>query len=128
MDSIANLGAYMAGGSGGVQTNQYPHLQGSVYTIPAIALRVRAVLTNTTPIGVTRGPGFGEAINIMERLIDAAARQCGFDRIDLRRRNFAVTTPMTNALNFVVDSGDFRGAFRYRDRACRPGRFSAAPA
>jgi carbon-monoxide dehydrogenase large subunit len=111
VDSIANLGAYMAGGAGGVQTNQYPHLQGTVYTLPAIALRVRAVLTNTTPIGVTRGPGFGEAVNIMERLIDAAARQCGFDRIELRRRNFVTTTPMTNAFNFVVDSGDFRSAF-----------------
>jgi carbon-monoxide dehydrogenase large subunit len=111
VDSIANLGAYMAGGAGGVQTNQYPHLQGSVYNLPAIALRIRAVLTNTTPIGVTRGPGFGEAVNIMERLIDAAAKQCGFDRIELRRRNFVTETPMTNAFNFVVDSGDFRSAF-----------------
>jgi carbon-monoxide dehydrogenase large subunit len=111
VDSVANLGAYMAGGAGGVQTNQYPHLQGTVYGIPAIALRVRAVLTNTTPIGVTRGPGFGEAVNIMERLIDAAAGQCGFDRIELRRRNFVRATPMTNAFNFVVDSGDFRAAF-----------------
>jgi len=32
------------------------------------------VLTNTAPIGVTRGPGFAEAVNIIERLIDAAAR------------------------------------------------------
>jgi aerobic carbon-monoxide dehydrogenase large subunit len=111
VDSIANLGAYMAGGSGGVQTNQYPHLQGTVYNIPAIALRVRAVLTNTTPIGVTRGPGFGEAVNIMERLIDAAAARCGFDRIGLRRRNFVTRTPMTNAFNFVVDSGDFGATF-----------------
>ncbi len=111
VDSVANLGAYMAGGAGGVQTNQYPHLQGTVYDIPAIALRVRGVLTNTTPIGVTRGPGFGEAVNIMERLIDAAAAQCGLDRFDLRRRNFATGMPMTNALNFTVDSGDFRRHF-----------------
>ncbi|WP_428486579.1 xanthine dehydrogenase family protein molybdopterin-binding subunit [Rhodopila sp.] len=111
VDSIANLGAYMAGGAGGVQTNQYPHLQGTVYGIPAIALRVRAVLTNTTPIGVTRGPGFGEAVNIMERLIDAAAARYGFDRIELRRRNFVRATPMTNAFGFVVDSGDFRAGF-----------------
>jgi carbon-monoxide dehydrogenase large subunit len=111
VDSVANLGAYVAGASAGVQTNQYPHLQGSIYNVPAIALRVRAVLTNTTPIGVTRGPGFGEAINIMERLIDAAARQCGFDRIDLRRRNFFAATPMTNSMKFVVDSGDFQTHF-----------------
>jgi carbon-monoxide dehydrogenase large subunit len=111
VDSVANLGGYVAGGSAGVQTNQYPHLQGTVYDIPAVALRVRAVLTNTTPIGVTRGPGFGEAVNIMERLIDAAASQCGFDRVELRRRNFVRATPMTNALGFAVDSGAFRAAF-----------------
>ncbi len=111
VDSIANLGAYMAGGAGAVQTNQYPHLQGTVYEVPAIALHVRAALTNTTPTGVTRGPGFGEAVNIMERLIDAAAAQCGFNRIELRRRNFVNATPMTNALKFTVDSGDFRAHF-----------------
>jgi carbon-monoxide dehydrogenase large subunit len=87
--SVANIGAYMVGSAGGVQTNQYAHLPGTVYAIPAIALRVMTVLTNTTPIGVTRGPGFAEMVNIMERLIDAAARQCGFDRAELRRRNFA---------------------------------------
>jgi carbon-monoxide dehydrogenase large subunit len=109
--SVANLGAYMAGGSGAVQSFQYYHLQGSVYRIPAIELRVAAVLTNTTPIGVTRAPGFAESNNIMERLIDAAARQCGFDRADLRRRNFVAATPMTNALGFVVDSGRFAETF-----------------
>jgi carbon-monoxide dehydrogenase large subunit len=114
--SIANLGAYMAGGAGAVQTYQYAHLPGSVYAIPAIALHVRAVLSNTTPIGVTRGPGFAETVNIIERLIDAAARQCGFDRADLRRRNFmpAAAMPVTNVFGFSVDSGDFRATF---DRA-----------
>lgn len=111
VDGTANLGAYLAGGSGGVQTNQFLHLQGGVYAIPLIGLRIRGVLTNTTPVGVTRGPGFGEAVNIIERLIDEAARQCGFDRADLRRRNFAGPTPVTNALGFTIDSGDFRAAF-----------------
>ena len=74
VDSIANIGAYMCGGAGSLQTFQYPHLQGGVYRIPRVELRVRTVLTNTTPIGVTRGPGFAEAINIIERLIDLAAR------------------------------------------------------
>jgi aerobic carbon-monoxide dehydrogenase large subunit len=110
VSSIANLGAYMAGGAGGLQTNQYIHLQGSVYDIPVVALRVRAVLSNTVPIGVTRGPGFAEAGNIIERLIDDAARQCGFDRAELRRHNFA-TAPLRNALGFSVDSGDFRATF-----------------
>ena len=113
VSSVANVGAYMAGGAGGVQTNQYVHLQGGIYDIPSIALHVTTVLSNTVPIGVTRGPGFAEAVNIIERLIDAAARQCGFDRLDLRRRNMA-RAPMTNALGFSVDSGDFVRTF---DRA-----------
>jgi carbon-monoxide dehydrogenase large subunit len=114
--SVANIGAYMAGGSGGVQTNQYVHLQGTIYRIPAVALHIRAVLSNTTPIGVTRAPGFAESVNIIERLIDRAASQCGFDRADLRRRNMvpADAMPMTNALGFVVDSGRFAETF---DRA-----------
>jgi carbon-monoxide dehydrogenase large subunit len=112
--SVANIGAYMVGSAGGVQTNQYAHLPGTVYAIPGVALRVTTVLTNTTPIGVTRGPGFAEMVNIVERLIDAAAQQCGFDRIELRQRNFVRTTPMTNAFGFTVDSGDFAGTF---DRA-----------
>ncbi|MEJ0020386.1 MAG: xanthine dehydrogenase family protein molybdopterin-binding subunit [Acetobacteraceae bacterium] len=111
--STANIGAYMAGGTGAVQTNQYVHLQGSIYDIPAIALHVVTVLSNTTPIGVTRGPGFAEAVNVIERLIDAAARQCGFDRMELRRRNMvpAAAMPMTNALGFSVDSGNFAQTF-----------------
>ena len=111
ISSTANVGAYLAGGTGGVQTNQYAHLPGTVYNIPAIALRAITVLTNTTPIGVTRGPGFAEMVNIVERLIDAAARQCGFDRIELRRRNLVAATPMTNAFGNTVDSGDFRHTF-----------------
>jgi carbon-monoxide dehydrogenase large subunit len=111
--SMANVGAYLAGGAGGVQTGQYVHLAGSVYALPAIELRVAGVLTNTTPIGVTRGPGFAEAVNIIERLIDRAARQCGFDRALLRRRNMVPpdAMPMTNFFGFSVDSGAFAPTF-----------------
>jgi carbon-monoxide dehydrogenase large subunit len=106
--SAANVGAYMVS-AGGVQTFQYVHLPGTVYRIPAVALEVTGVLTNTAPIGVTRGPGFAEAVNIIERLIDAAARQCGFDRAELRRRNMvpAAAMPLTNAVGNTVDSGAF---------------------
>jgi carbon-monoxide dehydrogenase large subunit len=109
--SVASLGAYMAGGAGGLQTFQYPHLQGTIYNFPAIEIHVQAVLTNQTPIGVTRGPGFGETVNILERLIDRAARECGFDRAALRRRNMVRTFPMTNAFGFMVDSGKFTECF-----------------
>jgi aerobic carbon-monoxide dehydrogenase large subunit len=106
--SVANAGAYLVS-AGGVQTFQYVHLSGTVYRIPAIDLQVAVVLTNTTPIGVTRGPGFAEAVNIIERLIDDDAQQCGFDRAELRRINMvpAEAMPMTNAFGNTVDSGAF---------------------
>jgi len=106
--SAANAGAYLVS-AGGVETFQYVHLPGTVYRIPAIELQVSAVLTNTAPIGVTRGPGFAEAVNVIERLIDKAARQCGFDRADLRRINMVPpeAMPVTNAFGNTVDSGAF---------------------
>jgi aerobic carbon-monoxide dehydrogenase large subunit len=107
--SVANLGAYLEGSAGGVQTFQYAFLPGTVYRIPAIELIVSAVFTNTAPIGVLRGPGYGEAVNIMERLVDAAARQYGFDRAKLRHRNMpaAAAMPVTNAFGNKIDSGAF---------------------
>jgi carbon-monoxide dehydrogenase large subunit len=110
--SAANAGAYLVF-AGGVQTFQYVHLPGTVYKIPAIDLQISAVLTNTAPIGVTRGPGFAEAVNIIERLVDQAARQCGFDRARLRHINMvpAEAMPMTNAFGNIVDSGAFAQTF-----------------
>ncbi|MBT6275379.1 MAG: molybdopterin-dependent oxidoreductase, partial [Chromatiales bacterium] len=109
IDCDFNLGAYLIGAGGGVPTGQFSTCPGSVYDIPAIHLDMRAVLTNTVPIGVTRGPGFAEMVDLMERLIDKAAMQCGLDRFELRRRNFAraEAMPWTNAVGNTVDSGDF---------------------
>ncbi|MGH7063088.1 MAG: xanthine dehydrogenase family protein molybdopterin-binding subunit [Stellaceae bacterium] len=116
IDSAANLGAYLAGSAGGVQTFQYAFLPGTVYRIPAIELNITAVLTNTAPIGVSRGPGYAEAVNIIERLIDQAARECGFDRARLRHINMvpAAAMPLKNAFGNMVDSGAFADTF---DRA-----------
>ncbi len=114
VNSVANAGAYLVS-AGGVQTFQYVHLPGTVYRIPAIELQVSAVLTNTAAIGVTRGPGFAEAVNIIERLIDKAARQCGFERAELRRINMVPpdAMPMTNTFGNTVDSGAFAQTFDY---------------
>jgi carbon-monoxide dehydrogenase large subunit len=123
--SIANLGAYMAGSSGAVQTYQYAHLPGTVYAIPAIQLHVRAAYTNTAPIGVTRGPGFAEANAIIERLIDKAARQVGIDRFELRRRNMfaAKAMPCTNAMGESIDSGAFVHTIDQALAAAKTGGF-----
>jgi len=60
-----------------------------------------------------RGPGYGEANNIIERLIDEAAARTALDRALLRRRNLvpAAAMPMTNAVGNKVDSGAFPETF-----------------
>jgi carbon-monoxide dehydrogenase large subunit len=127
VESEANLGAYLAGSSAAVQTFQYAFLPGTVYRIPAIDLRVVGIFTNTTPIGVLRGPGYAEANNIIERLIDEAARRCGFDRVELRRKNLVPATamPMVNAVGNQVDSGAFPETFERALMAADVSGFAA---
>ena len=83
-----------------------------VYRIPAAHFCGHAVLTNTAPTAVYRSAGRPEAIYMIERLIDLAAEEHGFDRIELRRRNLiaAREMPYTNAVGVTYDSGDYPAA------------------
>ncbi len=88
----------------------------TVYRIPAVALRGRAVVTNTSPTTPYRSAGRPEVMFVMERLIDLAARRHGFDRVALRRKNLvpASAMPYRNGFGVLYDSGDYRAAL---DRA-----------
>ena len=79
------------------------------YDIPAARLRARAVYSNTTPNNVMRSSGRPEVCFALERLIDRAARDLGFDAIELRRRNLvaAAAMPYRNAVGSIYDSGDY---------------------
>ena len=83
-----------------------------VYRIPAVHFRGHAVLTNTAPTAVYRSAGRPEAIYMIERLIDLAAEEHGFDRIELRRRNLISpeAMPYANAVGVTYDSGDYPAA------------------
>ncbi len=105
--TIANLGAYMSGGGPGSSTNAPSAAMGGGYVIPAIAMDVRAAFTNTVPTDAYRGAGKPEANYLIERLIDLAARRCGFDPVALRRRNAIATFPYPKALGTTVDCGRF---------------------
>jgi len=107
VSTIAGLGAYMSGGGPGSSTNAPAAAMGGGYVIPAISMDVRAAFTNTVPIDAYRGAGKPEANYLIERLIDKAARQCGFDPIELRRRNLIGSFPYHKALGTVVDCGRF---------------------
>ena len=59
----------------------------SVYGFQAVYANVIGVFTNTVPVDAYRGAGRPESNYLVERLIDAAARELGIDRVELRRRN-----------------------------------------
>jgi carbon-monoxide dehydrogenase large subunit len=107
VSTVAGLGAYMSGGGPGSSTNAPAAAMGGGYVIPSIFMDVRAAFTNTAPIDAYRGAGKPEANYLIERLIDKAASQCGFDPIDLRRRNLIASFPYRKALGTVVDCGRF---------------------
>jgi carbon-monoxide dehydrogenase large subunit len=91
-------------------------LTGTVYRVPAVSIRGRAVVTNTSPTTPYRSAGRPEIMFVTERLIDLAARRHGFDRLELRRKNLvpASAMPYRNAVGTLYDSGDYLAAF---DRA-----------
>jgi aerobic carbon-monoxide dehydrogenase large subunit len=84
----------------------------TVYHVPAVSMRGRAVVTNTSPTTPYRSAGRPEVMFVMERLIDLAARRHGFDRLELRQRNLvpAGAMPYRNGLGILYDSGDYRAA------------------
>lgn len=107
--TLANVGAYATATGMVIPMVVGPWVQTSVYHVPALDMHVRCVMTNTACTGAYRGAGRPEAIFIMERLMDEAARQTGIDRIELRRRNFIrpEQMPYKNPLGQVYDSGAF---------------------
>jgi carbon-monoxide dehydrogenase large subunit len=109
VSGISNMGARHTGsGPYSVMRNLARMLPG-VYRIPACRLELKGVFTNTVPMSSYRGVGRMEAIYVIERLVDAAARQLGFDRVELRRRNLipADDLPWETAMGSTYDSGDY---------------------
>jgi aerobic carbon-monoxide dehydrogenase large subunit len=107
--SLGNVGAYATGTATGIQLRIGPWVQTSVYDIRCIDFHFRSVLTHTAPTGAYRGAGRPEAIYIIERLMDEAARVSGIDRVELRRRNFVQPSqmPYRNAMGQTYDVGRF---------------------
>ncbi|MFZ9525985.1 MAG: xanthine dehydrogenase family protein molybdopterin-binding subunit [Burkholderiaceae bacterium] len=107
--TVANVGAYALGSGVAIQVMIGPWVQTSIYDIQTIDFQYTAVMTNTTPTGPYRGAGRPEAIYIIERLMDAAARKAGIDGAELRLRNMVQPDqfPYKNPMGQVYDSGNF---------------------
>ena len=109
--TISNIGAYLSADRNMLATfTSLPAMVG-VYAIPAAHVEMTAAITNTNPTAPYRGAGRPEAIYVIERLIDDAARELRLDRLALRRRNIipAASMPYKTVLGFNYDCGDFLG-------------------
>jgi carbon-monoxide dehydrogenase large subunit len=107
--TLANVGAYPSTTALLIPLMIGPWVSTSIYDIPLISLKLTAVLTHTAPTGAYRGAGRPEAIYIIERLFDAAAREMGVDGAELRRRNMIrpEQMPYRNAMAQTYDCGQF---------------------
>ena len=107
--SLANLGAYATPAGVVIQLLIGPWVSTSIYDIPRIDVGIKGVLTHTSPTGAYRGAGRPEAIYLIERLMDAAARKLAMDPAELRRRNMIrpAQMPYKNPMDKTYDSGNF---------------------
>jgi len=105
---IANMGAYLSPMGPFIPTRSTDLVSG-LYTTPAIAINVKGVCTNTVPVCAYRGAGRPEASYLIERLVDAAARELNMTPDRIRRINLISkkAIPYTSPTKLVFDSGEF---------------------
>jgi aerobic carbon-monoxide dehydrogenase large subunit len=106
--NIGNLGGHATNFS---MVQKGVEIMSSIYRMPTAHFRARCVLSNTAPTRPYRSAGRPEVIFVMERLIDLAASELGFDRVELRRRNLVKESelPYQNPFGMLYDSGAYHG-------------------
>ncbi|SMX32993.1 xanthine dehydrogenase family protein molybdopterin-binding subunit [Actibacterium lipolyticum] len=109
VNNISNLGAYNSEFAQNIQSVLFSKVLTGAYDIPTAFLATKGVFTNTVPIDAYRGAGRPEAIYVLERVMDHAARVLGIDPWDLRRRNLipADAFPYRTVSDQLYDVGDF---------------------
>ena len=104
-----NLGAYNSQFGQPIQTQLFSRVLMGVYDVQTTWLQVEGYYTNTTQVDAYRGAGRPEAIYVLERVMDRAARELEIDPWELRRRNFIKPNqfPYKTATGETYDVGDF---------------------
>jgi aerobic carbon-monoxide dehydrogenase large subunit len=122
---IANLGAYLSPFGSFVPTRSTDLVSG-IYSTPAIHINVKGVCTNTVAVCAYRGAGRPEAGYLLERLVDAAAREIGMSPDAIRRVNFVrpQAMPYTSPTKLVIDSGEFE---KVMERCMAAAEWSSFP-
>ena len=110
VDLTANMGAYLS------QYGPFIPILGvsmstGVYDIPVIDVSVTGVYTNTVQVDAYRGAGRPEAAFLIEKLVDACAREMGIGPDEIRRKNFIKPEqfPYRTQTGRLYDTGDFDG-------------------
>jgi carbon-monoxide dehydrogenase large subunit len=104
-----NLGAYNSQFGQPIQTTLFSRVLMGVYDVQTTWLQVEGYYTNTVQVDAYRGAGRPEAIYVLERVMDRAARELGVDPWELRRINFIKPEqfPYATATGETYDVGDF---------------------
>ncbi|MFZ7090164.1 xanthine dehydrogenase family protein molybdopterin-binding subunit [Primorskyibacter sp. 2E233] len=105
--NFCNLGAYCSNFAQAIQSNLFARVLTGTYDIQTAYLRCEGILTNTTQVDAYRGAGRPEAIYVLERIMDRAARELGKDPLELRRLNFIKEFPYKTVTGETYDVGDF---------------------
>ncbi|HJP20200.1 MAG TPA: xanthine dehydrogenase family protein molybdopterin-binding subunit [Alphaproteobacteria bacterium] len=113
LETVADLGAYVSAFALHVAAGGSARTMSGPYHVPALHVRVRGVFTHTSWVDAFRGAGQPEGAYLMNRIIDAAARQMNLGREEIRRRNLVPPSamPYTNPLGHHYDSGNFPATF-----------------
>ncbi|MEY2883163.1 MAG: hypothetical protein RL490_887 [Pseudomonadota bacterium] len=127
VETWSDLGAYQAQYGPAIQTVAGGRIMGGVYRIPTIHNLVHGVVTNTAPVDAYRGAGRPESAYIMERLIEAAARELGLGVDEIRRRNLLTPAelPHDNGIGLTFDIGNFPAVL---DKALAQADWAGFPA
>jgi carbon-monoxide dehydrogenase large subunit len=109
LSGYGNLGGFQGAMSPQPPTLNIVRNVAGLYRTPLLEVSTKCVFTNTSFVSPYRGAGRPEGNYFMERLIDYAAAETGFDRIELRRKNQIRKSeiPYKASSGATYDSGDF---------------------
>ena len=109
VQSDVNLGAYNSQFGQPIQTTLFSRVLMGVYDVQTTWLQVNGYYTNTVQVDAYRGAGRPEAIYVLERVMDRAARELGVDPWELRQINFIKPEqfPYKAATGETYDVGNF---------------------
>ena len=115
-EDAADLGAFATPFGAQIGSRNITVTMGGVYRIPAMYAHTRIAYSNAVPVSAYRGAGRPDIACAIERLVDHAAAEHGFEPIALRRKNFVPpeAMPYKTANGTTYDCGEFE---RVMDKA-----------